>query len=182
MFPFSLYFSHLLNFHLEYTSKDALPQPAAPETPSCPLFFLAHKVHSHPHSSNPIMLCVLKQECWQASSSPNLLSLPKTHIEASFNSPPPNSTPYDSCCSNKHTRNTTDVPLKEQKTWQMPISQDFIRQYVRINWTVVLLVYRSSWLLSFLISFTNSGPNLINNHNTHQLKCVTAMKPDGLCW
>lgn len=62
------------------------------------------------------------------------------------------------------------------------LSQDIIRQYVIINWIVVLLVYQGSWLLSFLISYADSRPNLINNHNTHRLKCVTQMKPDGLYW
>lgn len=47
------------------------------------LLILAHRVYSHPHCSNPIMHCVLKQQCWQASSSPNLLSLP-TNTESSL--------------------------------------------------------------------------------------------------
>lgn len=62
------------------------------------------------------------------------------------------------------------------------VSQGIIRQYVIINWIVVLLVYQGSWLLSFLISNADSGPNLINNHNTHRLKRVTEMEPDGLRW
>lgn len=62
------------------------------------------------------------------------------------------------------------------------LSQDVIRQYVIINRIVLLLVYPCSWLLSFLINYADSGPNLINNHNTHRLKCVAEMKPDGLRW
>lgn len=62
------------------------------------------------------------------------------------------------------------------------LSQGIIRQYVIINWIVVLLVHEGSWLLSFLISYADSGPNLMNNNNTRWLKCVTEMKPDGLCW
>lgn len=63
-----------------------------------------------------------------------------------------------------------------------PLSRRIIRQYVIINWNVVMLVHEGSWLLSFLISYADSGPNLMNNNNTRQLKCVTEMKPDGLCW
>lgn len=63
-----------------------------------------------------------------------------------------------------------------------PLSQGIIRQYVLINWIVVLLVHEGFWLLSFLISYADSGPNLMNNNKTRQLKCVTEMEPDGLCW
>lgn len=61
------------------------------------------------------------------------------------------------------------------------VAQGIIRQYVTINRAVVLLVHAGSWLLSFLISYADSGPNLMNNNNTRWLNCVTEMKPDGPC-
>lgn len=62
------------------------------------------------------------------------------------------------------------------------LNEDIIRQYAIINWIVALLVNEGSRQLSFLISRTDSGPNLINNHHARGLKYIIAMKPDGLRW
>lgn len=49
-------------------------------------------------------------------------------------------------------------------------SQDVIRQYVVINWIAFLLVRSFSAVEDLLISYAHSGPNPINNGNTHWLK------------
>lgn len=86
--PTFLSFSPLLCFPLGHTHKHMpCPHPVPPETPSCPLsaptLIRAHRMYSHSGWSNPIMQCVLKQQCWQASSTPNLFSLP-TNTQSSL--------------------------------------------------------------------------------------------------
>lgn len=50
------------------------------------------------------------------------------------------------------------------------LSQDVIRQYVAINRIAFLLVRPSSAVEDLLISYAHSGPNPINNGDTHWLK------------